>query len=234
MPCGPYSMASERVRASTAPFDAAYADRRGVPTCEDTDDTLITEPRPCSTICGTSAVVSSSRLRTLSWWMRSIVEPSSSVESVRTPSAALLTSTSTRPSAASAAAATVVGASGSARSTAITTGSCSRPAATAARSSAERATRATRAPAASRAVAIAAPMPRDAPVTTAVRSSSEKASTPGPYDPPAAVGRPAAQPGSGRDRAAVSGRIRPEPTSEGRRGPAGPAAAGQRSGRVVR
>ena len=57
-------MASERVIASTAPFDAAYPDRRGVPSCADTDEMLMTEPRPASIIGGSRAVVRSSRLRT--------------------------------------------------------------------------------------------------------------------------------------------------------------------------
>jgi hypothetical protein len=65
-PRGPYSIARERVIASTAPLDAAYADRRGVPTMPDTEDTLMIEPAPRSTMDGMSAVVSRRRLRTLS------------------------------------------------------------------------------------------------------------------------------------------------------------------------
>ncbi len=55
----------------------------------------------------------------------------------------------------------------------MTTGSRCRRDATSASASPLRAASATRAPAASRATAIAAPMPREAPVTRAVRPSSE-------------------------------------------------------------
>ena len=58
----------------------------------------------------------------------------------------------------------------------MTTGSCTSVRASAMRSSRLRATNATRAPASSSARAVAAPIPRDAPVTTAVRPSNEKRS----------------------------------------------------------
>src|SRR5207237_68216 len=79
--------------------------------------------------------------------------------------AALFTRMSMVPRASSAWRATSAGASTWPRSATTTTGSLPSPRATASRSCAVRATSATRAPARSRARAVAAPIPREAPVT---------------------------------------------------------------------
>src|SRR4051812_7225441 len=131
------------------------------------------EPRPAASIAGSPAAVASSAERTLTFHSRSISSAVSSSLSLRRAVPALFTSTSSRPPNASRDVAIAApGPSGVPRSAGITTGSLVRAAAVRSSSATLRATSATRAPAASRATLMAAPMPRPAPVMTAVRPSS--------------------------------------------------------------
>src|SRR4051812_33730230 len=50
--CLPYAGATYLVKAISAPFDVPYATRNGLPICPDTDDVLMTEPPPRSSIDG--------------------------------------------------------------------------------------------------------------------------------------------------------------------------------------
>ena len=171
---------------------------------------LTIEPRPLAVIAGSTAAHSSSGARTLTASIQSMSSAVSVWESLRRPTPALLTRMSRPPSASSAAAPSATGPSGEARSAVSTTGSCWSSPARSARASAVRADTATRAPARSSATAQARPMPRLAPVTSAVRPVRSKGSM--PTNVRARLpGPPRSAPSPGSPRPRTAGTASPSP-----------------------
>src|SRR5712692_8334157 len=126
------------------------------------------EPAPRAAIPGSTAAHSSRAARTLTASSASTWAVVSSDSGALIAAAALLTRTSIRP-VCSRMGATTSDTSGPRRSAAATTGSLLSPAAVRSRPALSLASRTTRAPARSSARAVAAPMPRLAPVTNATR-----------------------------------------------------------------
>src|SRR5215472_5891785 len=166
IPSGPWSMAIALVRASTAPFDAVYAARRGSAQKPSIEETLMMEPPPARRSSGSACLVHRKTLRTLTamTWSHWVTDVSSTRASSST--AALLTSTSRRPNARS-------------TSCIMSTTSCSLLTSPASRKTSpettgvvERLTVAMRAPSRWNRSAIARPIPRDPPVMSATLPAS--------------------------------------------------------------
>src|SRR3954471_10901026 len=166
------SEAAVRTSPRTPCLLAVYAAIRADPTLPATDAITTTRPKPASVIAGSAR----RRHRNGAVRLRSSIRcQSSSV--VRTNGAdidapALTTRTSTGPHSSSTRTNAASGAAGSSRSAGTTSASAGSVSATARSASASRDTSATRCPACERASAQAAPMPFEAPVTSAIIGQS--------------------------------------------------------------
>jgi len=183
IPWSAHSEASCRIKASTPPFEALY------PTCgcgwfakeAETDDTLTITPPPASIIARPQCF--EQKKTPVRFTSRTSCQSSASIASAGTfrVMPALFTSTSTPPKRSTVRSMSSHTDDSSATSTGIAAVSTPVASATAlaARSpaSSSRFATTTSAPASASARAIALPMPRLPPVTTAVRSSSENASS---------------------------------------------------------
>lgn len=170
-PVAASSAASARVSPTSACFDAQYADVYAYPVSPAFDATFTTRPHPASTIAGTSARHSTNGAVTFTAIVdahaSSVVRESGALGA--TP--ALLISTSTRPTRAATSASAASIEARSARSHAIATPSAPPiDAATSSSSLRVRPVTTTRYPARPSALAMARPMPRPPPVTSAVRA----------------------------------------------------------------
>ena len=174
MRCGPPSVTSCRVSASTPPLAApcAFCGMKAAPRVAEIEAMLTIEPPPRATRCGQTSRVTR---KTMSSSLRIVNDQSSTDSSVMGPkrmAEALLTSTSTPPCTATASATQAAAPASVARSTgaiAVISPPAARTSSTvSADPTGSRSHPTTRAPSRARTCAVARPMPPPVPVTSAI------------------------------------------------------------------